>query len=99
MAARSRRRATTANCGRWCSSSAPSRHTAPGLQQLLADAEAGRLNQSLKTSADDLAALRRQGRAYNKAVSLPLFRYYVTQDLAGFENDYRAFAARLARLQ
>ncbi|MCJ7543456.1 MAG: hypothetical protein MUP47_02645 [Phycisphaerae bacterium] len=73
--------------------------TRAGMQRLLADAEAGRLHEALKTSADDLAALRRHGRAYNKTVSLPLFRQYIAPDLAAFENDYKQFATRLARLQ
>ena len=72
---------------------------AAGMQRLLADAQSGRLNQALGVSATDLAALRNQGRRYNKAVSLPLFRSYIAQDLAGFEKDYKAFATQLARLQ
>jgi hypothetical protein len=69
-----------------------------GMQRLLADAEAGALHQAMKVSPQDLAAQRRAGRAYNKAVSLPLFRFYISQDLAGFEKDYKEFAKKLARL-
>ncbi len=70
-----------------------------GMQRLLADAEAGRLHQALRTSPRELTALRRHGRRYNKTVSLPLFQHYITQDLAGFETEYKAFAMTLARLQ
>ncbi|MFZ1992153.1 MAG: hypothetical protein WAW96_20555, partial [Alphaproteobacteria bacterium] len=69
-----------------------------GLQRLLADAEAGTLYQTLNVSPQDLAAWRHQGRAYNKTVSVPLFRYYISQDLAGFQRDYKEFAKKLARL-
>jgi hypothetical protein len=70
-----------------------------GMQRLLADAEAGRLHQGLHVTADDLAVLRHRGRAYNKTVSLPLFRLYIASDLAAFERDFKAFSLNLARLQ
>ena len=73
--------------------------TRAGMQQLLTDAEAGRLPQALSASSIDSSTLPRQGRAYNKAVSVPLFRTYISQDLAGFEKAYRAFALHLAQLQ
>jgi len=69
-----------------------------GMQRLLANAEAGNLHQALGMSPQELGNLRRQGKTYNKTVSLPLFRAYVSSDLAGFEKEYRAFAQKLARL-
>jgi predicted transcriptional regulator len=73
--------------------------TLAGMQRLLADAEAGRLNQALNVSPRELAALRHRGREYNKTVSLPLFRIYITADLPSFEKDFKAFAVKLERLQ
>ncbi|MGA2266388.1 MAG: hypothetical protein ABSH10_08170 [Phycisphaerae bacterium] len=69
-----------------------------GMQRLLADAEAGTLCQALNVSPQDLAGWRQQGRAYNKTVSVPLFRHYISQDLTGFQKDYQEFAKKLARL-
>ncbi len=69
-----------------------------GMQRLLADAEAGTLYRAMNLSPQDLAALRHNGRAYNKSVSLPLFRYYISQDLVGFEKQYKEFARKLVRL-
>ena len=69
-----------------------------GLARLIADAEAGRLHVAMKLPADALPKLRRRGRAYNRTVSQPLFRYYITDDLATFEREYRAFAMKFAGL-
>lgn len=66
--------------------------------RLLGDAEAGRLGEAMGLAPQSLAALRRAGRAYNRAVSTRLFRHYVADDLAAFEQQYRAFARRLAKL-
>jgi len=71
---------------------------ADGFARLLADAEAGSLHQALRVPADRLKQLRRHGRRYNRTVSASLFRHYVTDDLDGFERQYRAFARTLARL-
>ena len=67
--------------------------------RMLADAEAGRFQRVLGASPAGMARLRRSGRLYNRAVSLPLFRAYVTDDLAGFEKRYKAFAKKLVRLE
>jgi hypothetical protein len=72
---------------------------APRRARMLADAEAGRLREALRLTPAAFARLRRQGREYNRAVSLPLFRHYFTDDLPGFEKRYRDFARKLARLQ
>jgi len=70
----------------------------PGLERLLADAEAGRLHQGMGISAAELARLRRNQQVYNKQVSERLFRHYICQDLADFEQAYAAFAKRLVKL-
>jgi len=70
----------------------------PGRARLLADAEAGRLHKALGMTPEALKRLYRRGRLYNKVVSLPLFKHYITEDLAGFEKRYRAFAEKLVRL-
>jgi len=61
-----------------------------GLERLLADAEAGRLHQAIGVSAARLA--------YNKQVAEAIFRHYISDDLAGFGEDYAAFAKRLVKL-
>ncbi|MGB2820526.1 MAG: hypothetical protein WBF17_06060 [Phycisphaerae bacterium] len=66
--------------------------------QFLADAEAGLLHRALKLSPAALERLRLQGRTYNRTVSVPLFKHYITDDLAGFEKRYKAHARKLARL-
>ena len=66
--------------------------------RLLADAEAGRLHRALMLSPEGLRRLHQQGRAYNRAVSLPLFKHYITDDLAAFERRYKAHARSLVRL-
>jgi len=72
---------------------------AAGRARLLADAQAGRLGEALNVPADRWRALRRQGRLYNRTMSVPLFKHYVTDDLAGFERQYVAFARKLAKLE
>ncbi len=69
-----------------------------GMEHLLADAEKGSLHVPLRMSPQQYNDLRRRGRAYNKAVSIPLFRAYISPDLAGFQKQYRAFAEKLAGL-
>jgi len=66
--------------------------------RLLADADAGRLHRALKLSPQALRRLRRRGRGYNRTVSVPLFKHYITDDLAAFEKRYKAHARKLARL-
>ena len=66
--------------------------------RLLADAEAGRLHRALMLSPEGLRRLHQQGRAYNRAVSLPLFKHYITDDLAAIERRYKAHARSLVRL-
>lgn len=70
-----------------------------GMLSLLADAAAGRLNEAMNVPPEALATLRLRGRIYNRTVSEPLFRYYVTDDLETFSRRYKAFAKKLARLE
>jgi hypothetical protein len=67
-----------------------------GMERMLADAEAGRFGQVLAAAGQERR--RRDGRAYNQAVSEPLFAHYITPDLDRFEKEFRAFAGKLARL-
>jgi len=67
---------------------------AQGLAQMVADAASGRLGRALRVPP----AMGR-GRTYNRSVSLPIFRHYITPDLTGFEQQLREFAARLAKLR
>ncbi|HUT61181.1 MAG TPA: hypothetical protein VNA25_25310 [Phycisphaerae bacterium] len=70
-----------------------------GLDRLLADAEAGRLNEALGVPRGALKELRLRGRAYNQTVSEPLFKHYICDDLKTFEKRFKHFAARLAKLE
>jgi hypothetical protein len=70
----------------------------PKRARLLADAEAGRFHEALKIPPKVMESLRRRGRFYNRAVSLRLFKHYVTDDLKGFEKRYKAFARELVGL-
>jgi len=67
-------------------------------RRMLADAEAGRFVKALGLPARTVAELRRQPRLYNRTVSEPLFRYYISDDLEAFEREYRAFAETLVDL-
>ncbi|MDP7162864.1 MAG: hypothetical protein QF792_05160, partial [Phycisphaerae bacterium] len=59
----------------------------------------GRLHRAAGVSARALAQLRRLGRPYNRTVSLPLFRHYITGDIAAFDRAYLAFARNLSGLK
>lgn len=71
---------------------------APKRLKMLADAQAGKFHQAVKLSPQQFQRLRQQGRVYNRTVSTPLFKYYLDEDLAGFERKYKAFARKLAKL-
>ncbi len=70
-----------------------------GMERLIKDAQAGRLHRAAGVSARALAQLRRLGRPYNRTVSLPLFRHYITGDIAAFDRAYLAFARNLSGLK
>ena len=67
--------------------------TAAGLQRLVADAAAGRLRAELNVPP----ALSRD-RDYNRAMSLPIFKHYISKDLPTFEAGFRTYARKLAKL-
>jgi len=69
-----------------------------GLTRLIADAEAGRFADALGAGQGDLGLLRAEGRTYNRRVSEPLFRHYITDDVQGFDVAYRGFARKFAGL-
>jgi len=69
-----------------------------GVSRLLADARAGRLHRAIKVPPHALPELQLRGAIYNRTVSLPLFKYYVTGELESFERGYRQFAMKLAML-
>jgi len=72
---------------------------AGGLARMIADAQAGTLHNELQLQADAIEKLRVHSRLYNRTLSEPLFRRYVTQDLDRFEQQYRRFARRFVRLE
>jgi hypothetical protein len=71
---------------------------AEGLSQLLADAQAGRLDQTLDLPPGLLARLPRKSRAYNQRVGPAAFARYISDDLDAFQKRYRRFAADLVDL-
>ncbi len=76
--------------------------TAPDLAdkraELLADAEAGRFHERLDMPRAKLERVRRLGRAYNRLVSVPLFRRYITAELDTFDARLKKHARELAGL-
>ena len=71
----------------------------PRLRRMLADAESGRLDKALNAPPHAAGRFRIGGRSYNRAVSEPLFRHYISGDLETFEREYFAFARDLAGLR
>ncbi|MCY2929068.1 MAG: hypothetical protein NTV86_06160 [Planctomycetota bacterium] len=71
-------------------------NTLDGVQQLLADAEAGQLHLAAGVSQALMTAQRT--RQVNQAVSARLFEHYIAKDLDRFDLAYAAFARRLVRL-
>ena len=69
-----------------------------GLAQLLDDAEAGRIDRALKAPPQAFGKLARRGRRYNRRLSVPIFRHYISKDIDGFEREYLSFAKKLAGL-
>jgi len=69
-----------------------------GMERLMADAEAGRFAQTLNLPPA-LARIRHRNNLYNRSLAEPLFRRYITDDLAAFDAEYLAFAKKLADLQ
>jgi len=65
-----------------------------GLKRILADAEAGRFAQTLAVPSDSFDRLKRLARTYNRQISEPIFRHYITEDLAGFDRELKNFASR-----
>jgi hypothetical protein len=69
-----------------------------GLASLMADAEVGNFAKALDMNRQQFGQLPPGSRAYNKAVSAPIFQRYISRDLQAFDRDYRQFAKKLARL-
>jgi hypothetical protein len=70
-----------------------------GLSRLLADAAAGTLHEAVGVPRHALDAIQRNGRAYNQAISEPLFRHYFSDDLDAFEREYLAYAKALTGVE
>ncbi len=66
-----------------------------GFQQMLRDAQAGNLYEAAGLGPQEMAQLRGRDKNYNKLISAHLFRHYITEDLAGFERDWRRFSEEL----
>ncbi len=70
-----------------------------GMKRMLVDAEAGRFHEALGLPAKAVEELQLRGRIYNRTLAERLFRRYISNDLETFEQEYRAFAYKLAKLQ
>ncbi len=70
-----------------------------GMQQMIADAQDGRMHRAMGLTAEALAKLKRHGRAYNRTVATPLFKHYISNDLEAFEAEYLAYSRKLAGLK
>jgi hypothetical protein len=70
-----------------------------GMQRMVADAENGQIHLAMGLTADALRKLKRHGRAYNKTVSTPLFKHYISDNIEAFETEYLTFARKLAGLK
>lgn len=64
----------------------------PRWEAMIRDASEGRYHEVLSPFEQRLAKSRRRSQ-----VGLPIFRHYITEDLEGFEAEYREFAEKLAR--
>lgn len=70
-----------------------------GLRHLLADAQAGRLNVALNVPPEAMDQLQLHGQIYNQTASEPIFRHYISNDLARFEAQYKLFATQLVDIR
>lgn len=70
-----------------------------GLENLMRDAQEGKLAAAAGMTPEQFELLARQGRAYNRIVSDKLFRQYISSDLDAFERRYKAFAQELAKIR
>jgi len=70
-----------------------------GMRHLIRDARDGKLHVALGQPEFAVLRLRRMGRPYNRTVSKPLFRHYISDDMEAFDRDYFAFARKLAGLR
>ena len=68
--------------------------TNSGLQKMLSDAAAGRLRSTM-----NIPPAMRQDRNYTRYVSVPIFEHYIDADLAAFEERFRSYAGKLAKLE
>lgn len=70
--------------------------TREGFQRMLEDAQNGTL--ATAVLAGDQHPSVMQGRAYNQLISEPAFRHYISDDLADFDQRWRSWAMKLAKL-
>ena len=68
-----------------------------GFRRMIADAEGGGFREALNVPSGRWRALR--GRRYNRVVSAPLFRHYITEDLEAFDREFEDFARNFADLK
>lgn len=64
-----------------------------GFQRMIADARLGKL------PGPPMEAEARTGGEYRRAIAVPVFRKYISDDLSGFEREFRKYASKLARIR
>lgn len=72
---------------------------AVGVQRMLADASSGTFHEILKVPPQALAKLQLRSRAYNQTISMPVFKHYISNDLKGFDLEYKAYARKITGLE
>lgn len=72
--------------------------SARALEQLIADAAAGKLHEVLGVPARALLELKQNMKAYTRTLGEPVFKHYFAEDIDAFETRYKQYARDLAKL-
>jgi hypothetical protein len=70
--------------------------TRRALEQILADAQAGRLHAKLDVSSADLKRIAQSPKTYNRFAGPRVFQAYIAVDGPGFQDRWKRFARELA---
>lgn len=68
------------------------------LKRLLRDAQQGRVHETLEIDSSGFDRLAELRGLYNRRLSEPIFRRYISDDMERFERQYYAFAKQIAQL-
>jgi hypothetical protein len=70
-----------------------------GFEQMMADAQAGRFDTPLELPAGAIESLMQRPTVYTARFAVPLFEYYITDDLDTFNREWKSFARDLVDLR